>query len=102
MDRNRLNIDPKQFGLLVPLMPGLGALIQEKRETYGANWVAECWRRGVLMGEPGWFFARQGSVSVGTPPSVDEGLLVLAFSEIYATQVFLYMLAPKDGPHGTH
>jgi hypothetical protein len=102
MDKKRLNIDPKQYQVLVPLMPGLGALIQEKRELYGAKWVAECWRMGVLEGEPGWFFARQGSVSVGTPPSVDEGLLVLAFSEAFATQVFLYMLAPKDGPHGTH
>lgn len=102
MNRNALNIDPALYKALTPLLPGLGVLIQEKRKLWGNKWVGECWRRGVVEGEPGWFFARQGSVSVGTPPSCDADLLGLAFSEAFATQTFLYILAPKDGPNGTH
>ena len=80
-------------------MPGVRALIAEKRKDWGAAWVAECWKRGVVMQEPGWFFAREGAVAVGTPPTADEGLLGFAFS--MGAAPFLYMLKPKDGPHGT-
>lgn len=89
----------KDWSVVVPLMPGVKALIAEKRKEWGAAWVAECWKHGVVMGEPGWFFAREGAVAVGTPPTADEGLLGFAFS--MGAAPYLYMLKPQDGPYGT-
>jgi hypothetical protein len=48
-------------------MPGVQKLLAEKRKTLGAEHVAECWKRGVVQGDPGWFFAREGALAVGTP-----------------------------------
>jgi hypothetical protein len=89
----------KDWSVVVPLMPGVKALINEKRKEWGAAWVNECWKHGVVLGEPGWFFAREGAVAVGTPPTADEGLLGFAFS--MGAAPYLYILKPKDGPHGT-
>jgi hypothetical protein len=89
----------KDWSVVVPLMPGVKALINEKRKEWGAAWVNECWKHGVVLGEPGWFFAREGAVAVGTPATADEGLLGFAFS--MGAAPYLYILKPKDGPHGT-
>lgn len=55
------------WGWMAQHMPGVVELIREHKAHQGALHVNECWRRGVLLGEPGWFYAREGSVSVGTP-----------------------------------
>lgn len=76
-------------------MPGLAALMAEKRKTMGAAHVAECWKRGVINREPGWLFAREAALSVGTPPAGDAQLIALAFSDQFATQAFLYIREPE-------
>ena len=38
----------------------LPARMKELRAEHGPAHVAECWRRGVVQCEPGWFFAREG------------------------------------------
>lgn len=50
-------------------MPRVAALIRERRQQYGDAWVNECWRRGVLAGEPGLFWACEGPLCLGTPPA---------------------------------
>lgn len=48
-------------------MPQVVAMIGRERELGRSELVNECWRRGVLGDEPGWFFARENGVSVGVP-----------------------------------
>lgn len=62
MDKTRLN-----WGWMQQHMPKVVALLKEKREAGQGAHINECWRRGVLAGEPGWFFAAEGAVSVGVP-----------------------------------
>jgi hypothetical protein len=77
-------------------MPGVARLMAEKRRAYGAEHVAECWRRG-MAGEPGWLFAREGAVAVGTPWAGDPVLENFAMAQVTATQALLVMREP-----GTH
>ena len=62
-------VERKRFDWLAAEMPRVVVLLRERRKADGAAHVNECWRRGVLLGEPGWFFAREGAVAVGTPDS---------------------------------
>lgn len=48
-------------------MPGVHRQVLEYRRTLGDAHVNECWRKGVIEREPGWFFAREGAVAIGTP-----------------------------------
>lgn len=48
-------------------MPRVAPLMKARRDQDGDAHVDECWRRGVLCGERGWFFAREGAVAVGVP-----------------------------------
>jgi hypothetical protein len=52
--------------LIAQAMPGVVQLVKTKRQEMGDAHVTECVRRG-LAGEPGWFFAREGALAVGTP-----------------------------------
>ena len=56
-----------RWAWLPVMMPGVQKLLAEKRRTHGAAHVGECWRRGVIEREPGWFYAREGALAVGTP-----------------------------------
>ena len=56
-----------RWGWLPAMMPGVQKLLAEKRKTMGAPHVNECWRRGVVLQEPGWFYCREGAIAVGTP-----------------------------------
>jgi len=48
-------------------MPEVVRQLREYREGGEGAHVNECWRRGVVCGEPGWFFAREGPITLGTP-----------------------------------
>lgn len=48
-------------------MPKVVEMLQTKRADGQGAHINECWRRGVLGAEPGWFFAAEGAVSVGMP-----------------------------------
>ena len=56
-----------KWSWLPSAMPGVSRLLAEKRQQLGEAHVAECWKRGVVEREPGWFFAREGALAVGTP-----------------------------------
>lgn len=61
-------MDKKQSWSWLPdQMPGVAKLMATQRAKHGAEHLAECWRRGVLQLEPGWFYAREGALAVGTP-----------------------------------
>lgn len=55
------------WGWLPSAMPGVARLVAAKRREIGAAHVSLCWTRGVVDREPGWFFAREGALAVGTP-----------------------------------
>lgn len=80
---------------LPAVMPGVQRLMADKKRTFGEAHVAECWRRGVLLLEPGWLFAREAALSIGTPPLGDHQVMELAFSAAFIDQAFLYMREPE-------
>lgn len=51
-------------------MPRVVALLKEERKAGRGSHVDDCWRRGVVGGEPGLFWATEGAVSVGVPPDL--------------------------------
>jgi hypothetical protein len=91
----------KSFDWLSIHMPGVAKLVKEKRRLHGDKHVNECWRRGVLQREPGWFFAREGALAVGTPWADDPAMANFAAASVTATQALLVMKAPEvvDGTH---
>lgn len=88
-----------RFAWLPAAMPGVAKLMAEKRRLLGNEHVAECWKRGVLKLEPGWFFAREGALAVGTAwPDIAD----LALGGVATSTQALVVLREKDGaPHGT-
>lgn len=87
----------RRWDWLPAAMPGVTRLMVEKRAKHGAAHVAECWRRS-MAGEPGWFFAREGPLSVGTPWD-DPILANFAAQQVSATQALLVIREPGV-PHG--
>ncbi len=93
---------PKQnsFAWLPQFMPGVAKLIREKRAQMGDAHVNECWRRGVMAGEPGWFFAAENRLSVGIPP---VGMAEAFFEQIHpkypnACMVYMRPVEPAHAP----
>lgn len=78
-------------------MPGVARLMKEKRRLFGDAHVAECFRRG-MAGEPGWFFAREGALAVGTPWD-DPVLANFAAQQVTSTQALLLIKGGQDGAH---
>lgn len=72
-------------------MPGVAKLMRERRAQLGDAWVSECWRRGVLQGEPGWFYAAEGALAVGTPWRDEADIAELLLGRITPTQALLVM-----------
>lgn len=52
--------------LIRQAMPRVVEIVGERRKELGDAFVIECQRRG-LAGEPGWFYAWEGGIGVGTP-----------------------------------
>lgn len=88
----------KTWGWLPAQMPGVAALLAEKRRQFGAEHVNTCWRRGVVDLQPGWFFAREGALAVGTPWD-DPELANFAALQVTATQA-LVVIRPPGAAHG--
>jgi hypothetical protein len=89
-------MDKKDWSWLPAQMPGVAKLMAEKRTKLGEAHVKECWRRGVLQMEPGWFFAREGALSVGTP-WCDPVLANFAASQITGTQALVMLKEVQGG-----
>ncbi len=87
-------MDKKSWGWLPMHMPGVAKLMRDKRAKLGDAHVNECWRRGVILGEPGWFFAVEGSLSVGVPEN-DQLLAWFASLKLTKTQALLDIRNPE-------
>lgn len=100
MDKGRDEGKRARWDWLPSAMPGVARLIKEKRAKLGDAHVNECWRRGVVLREPGWFFAREGALAVGTPWD-DPVLANFAALQVTATQALVILREPEV-QHGAH
>lgn len=83
-----------RFAWLPSAMPGVARLMAEKRVKFGAEHVAECWKQGVINGQPGWLFAREGTLAVGTPWEGDPVMANFAAARVTSTQALLIIREP--------
>lgn len=89
----------KRFDWLPIEMPGVAKLVRDRRKRDGDAHVNECWKRGVMNGEPGWFFAREGPLALGTPDPSWTSWPELEKVE-GATMRPLLMMRDREVPHG--
>lgn len=82
-------------------MPTVSKMMKEKRALYGDSHVDECWRRGVLLGEPGWFFAREGAIAVGSPARLCDELNGVGIEAGFPRAAMLMLMEPKGSKNGT-
>lgn len=87
--------EANRWGWLPQQMPGVARLMKEKRTQLGNDHVALCWRRGVVEQQPGWFFASEGALAVGTPWADDPVIAQYVAARITPTQVLLVMRNPE-------
>ena len=82
-------------------MPGVVAMIRDKRKEQGAGHVNLCWRRGVVECKPGWFYAREGAVAIGTPffGSEVETLMAELGAQLDMRSGPLLMMATLEAAH---
>lgn len=85
----------KDWSWLPAQMPGVAKLMAEKRTQLGADHVRLCWRRGVVEQQPGWFYASEGALAVGTPWADDPVIAQWLTARITPTQVLLVMRPPE-------
>lgn len=62
-------ISAEDWRHVLQLMPRVNQRLAQKRRELGAAHVRECWRRGVINGEPDQFFVAEGSLTLGALPS---------------------------------
>lgn len=74
------------------VMPNVARLMLDKRKAHGDAWVNQCWQKGVVEGQPGWFFAREGQVAIGMPW---EAFADVALWQCMATQGLLIIRTPE-------
>ena len=91
-------IDPRKgkYGWLPIAMPGVAKKMRERRSEFGDAFVNECWTR-AMAGEPGWLFAREGGIAIGTPWSQDTAPEVANFAALQVTsqQVVFVIRTPE-------
>lgn len=88
-----------RWGWLPDMMPGVAKRLAELRVQHGAAHVQVCWQRGVVERQPGWFFAREGAIAIGTPPT-DPELLALCGWQVSPTQALVVLATPQGASHG--
>jgi hypothetical protein len=79
-------------------MPTVVQQLKRKRAEGLGPHINECWRRGVLQLEPGWFYAGEGAVSIGVPAGhllADPALVQLR--KDFPGQALLMLKEVSDG-----
>lgn len=101
MDRKAGN-ESGRWSWLPERMPRVADLIKRQRAALGDDHVNECWRRGVVGGEPGWFFAWERGLGVGAPwPEALQVVPDLDPAAAFPDKAFL-ILRPKEAGYGAH
>jgi hypothetical protein len=90
----------KDWGWLPTAMPGVARLMAERRAEMGNEHVNECWKRSVVELQPGWLFAREGALAVGTPWEHGD-IQNFAAARVTDTQALLVIREP-EASNGTH
>lgn len=88
-----------EWAWLPARMPGVARLLADKRAALGAEWVNTCWRRGVIERQPGWFYAAEGALGVGTPWA-DDPVIAAYMTARFSPDQALLVLRPKDAGDG--
>ena len=57
----------KRWDWLPDAMPEVAKRMAEQRLLLGDAMVQACWHAGVVQGLPGFYFAAEGALSLGTP-----------------------------------
>nr|WP_316642869.1 hypothetical protein [uncultured Roseateles sp.] len=70
MDMMDTELPTRDWSWVAAAMPRVKKQIAIQRSLFGDEYVDECLRRS-LAGEPGWFFAREGPIALGTPWDTD-------------------------------
>jgi hypothetical protein len=89
--------------LIREAMPKVRGIVADKRKEHGDAFVTLCQQRG-LAGEPGWFYAREGMLTVGTPWATTREIEA-EYERMFGTYAgaALVVLGEKgallDGPH---
>jgi hypothetical protein len=86
----------QDWSWLPKAMPKVSSMVREQRDMYGDAHVNECWRRGVINGEAGWFFAREGPLAVGTPCKLCEELDAMGNAQGFEREPLLMLRKPAD------
>ena len=82
-----------RWSWLPAAMPGVARLLAEKKAELGVDHVARCWQQGVVERQPGWFFAREGALAVGTPwPDIAD----VAGWQVSTTQALVVLRDPEE------
>lgn len=94
----------KDWSWLPKLMPTVVDMVKERRAQDGDEWVNLCWKNGVLQGQPGWFYAFEGGISIGVPSQdflIDPLVLQLREKYSQSTIVFIKQKPPRatEGRH---
>lgn len=84
-------------------MPRVVSMMKAEREAGRGSQLNECWRAGVVRGEPGQFWASEGKVSVGTPPAqhlvpAEVMALMLAFPGSAVLMLAGQIVGEEHGP----
>jgi hypothetical protein len=93
MDKRKEKNQKTDFSWLPERMPGVARMVREKRAKHGDYWVNECWKRGVVCLEPGWFYAAEGPLAIGVLWD-DPQIIAFAAGRITRTQALVVMREP--------
>ena len=86
-----------RWSWLPAFMPGVSRLMADRRAEVGADWVAHCWSRGVVAGEPGWLYAAEGALTVGVPADVE---MISTWLTLRASRPDAALLIVRPRPEG--
>ena len=89
----------KNWAWMSEFMPRIVTMLGERRAKGEGAHIDECWKHGVRLQEPGWFYAREGGITVGTPFQESETNDVLREFGTweFAKDQALLVLKPLEG-----
>lgn len=83
-------------------MPRVTALVVARRKRDGDAWVNQCWQRGVIEREPGWFWAYEAGIAIGVPSAEQLADPVVLTCKAHASGLALLFTKEREAVHGAH
>ena len=90
---DKMDSTPKlDWNWMTKQMPRVVEMLRTQRRRGGGALIDECWRRGVVGAEPGWFYAHENGVSVGVPqPELLKDPTLAAISAMFPNRALLML-----------